>query len=296
MQEFTLEMIEQLLNGTSPMADLYDEVRLLEPQYGMVCTIQNGELVVTEQPGWMRWHRCKPDKGGLVRRVCSRGLRMVRFEYADNCYYFVAAYPVTIGGKDCALELITDITGRVVTDEGLAERESFVHDISRHLEDISEHDAITGLYDRAFTARDVEERLRSAAGPVYLAFFDLIHFKELNDLRGHIQGDVVLRKFSRILSNEIEGMGYAARWHGDKFMLVFDDTNGTYCAESVQRAVDRLRHHEFRVEEEVFHMDTSYAVADVSGCKSCSEAIQLLRGKLCAQRKENGIPMPNPYE
>ena len=296
MQEFTLEMIEQLLNGTSPMADLYDEVRLLEPQYGMVCTIENGDLVVTEQPGWMRWHRCQPDKGGLVRRVCSRGLRMVRFEYADNCYYFVAAYPVTVNGKDCALELITDITGRVVTDEGLAERESFVHDISRHLESISEHDAITGLYDRAFVVRDLERRLRAANGPMYAAIFDLIHFKELNDLRGHVQGDVVLRKFSRILSNEIEGMGYAARWQGDKFMLIFDDTNGTYCGESVQRAVDRLRNHEFRVAEEVFHMETSYAVADVSGCANCSEVMRTLRAKLCAQRKEHGLAMPNAYE
>ncbi len=296
MQEFTPEMIEQLLNGTSPLSDLYDEVRLVEPQYNMVCTLENGRLVVTDRPGWMRWHRCEPRRHSLVRRVCSTGLRMVRFEYADNCYYFVAAHPVTVDGRDCALELITDITGRVVTDDGLAERESFVHDISRHLEEISEHDAITGLYDRAFATRDVEQRLRSAHGPVYMAFFDLIHFKELNDLRGHVQGDAVLRKFSRILSNEIEGKGYAARWQGDKFVLVFDGSNGTYCCEAVERAVDRLRGHEFHVAEDTFHIDTSYSVADISGCENIAGVIRLLREKLCAQRQAAGLPLPNQYE
>ncbi len=88
----------------------------------------------------------------------------------------------------------------------------------------AETDALTGLLNR----RAYEERLDAlvpSTGPVSLVFFDLDHFKEINDREGHPAGDVYLRHMADVLSRSIrEGEDRAFRIGGDEFaVLVFSD-------------------------------------------------------------------------
>ena len=55
------------------------------------------------------------------------------------------------------------------------------------------------------------------------AFFiiDIDDFKNVNDLHGHIQGDILLRKIANVLREEIKPPHIVARLGGDEFVALF---------------------------------------------------------------------------
>ena len=55
-----------------------------------------------------------------------------------------------------------------------------------------------------------------------LVMMDLDHFKQLNDTRGHLQGDRCLRLVAEVLRQEV-GARAAFRYGGDEFCLVLED-------------------------------------------------------------------------
>jgi diguanylate cyclase (GGDEF)-like protein len=49
---------------------------------------------------------------------------------------------------------------------------------------------------------------------------DIDHFKEINDMHGHMSGNAVLAMVADQLRNAINGYGVASRWGGDEFIGV----------------------------------------------------------------------------
>lgn len=94
---------------------------------------------------------------------------------------------------------------------------------------LAETDALTALYNRrAFDARLKQvflHTMRQKNSPVSLLFFDLDHFKEINDQFGHQVGDEHLVKMANVLRKVIrEDVDFAFRFGGDEFaVLIFAD-------------------------------------------------------------------------
>jgi diguanylate cyclase (GGDEF)-like protein len=106
--------------------------------------------------------------------------------------------------------------------------------------DMAMRDDLTGLYNR----RQLMEylyRQKALADRGTLAFalcyVDLDHFKRVNDLFGHKQGDEVLRAFADIARKVVREEDFVARIGGEEFVMVL--TNATL-ADAVQVS-NRLR-------------------------------------------------------
>lgn len=276
-------MAERMKGLLADLAGLFDEVRIVEAGSGRVCLPEEGGLAPTGPQCGARWHRGDP-AGCCAQEACRSGQRRVKLEYADERCYFVIAQPVSVEGRACALELITDITARTVTDDGLAAPEGLVQALTRQLETISEREAFTGLYSRAHAVRDVERRLR-AGGRLYLGLFDLDDFKYINDFYGHVQGDSVLQKFAGLLQQTVSGGGYAARVGGDEFVVVFAGGDGEACLARMEAVRRQLGEHQFRVEEMSFRATVSYGLAEVGGAGSFAQALALAERQLNAARE-----------
>jgi len=89
----------------------------------------------------------------------------------------------------------------------------------------AETDALTGLFNRR--AFDVKLKkiflhtMRQKDSPISLLFFDLDHFKEINDEFGHQFGDAYLNKMAGVLREIIrEDVDIAFRFGGDEFAVV----------------------------------------------------------------------------
>ena len=84
-------------------------------------------------------------------------------------------------------------------------------------------DGLTGLanrreFDRVL-AREVSRAERSRE-PLSLIVFDVDHFKTINDTRGHLGGDEVLRSIADVLGGAVREMDLVARYGGEEFALV----------------------------------------------------------------------------
>src|SRR3546814_7368550 len=77
--------------------------------------------------------------------------------------------------------------------------------MSRELSWHANHDALTGLLNRRVFDARLERAVASAAelGCRHaLLYFDLDHFKSVNDTGGHVAGDELLRQLSVLRSEE----------------------------------------------------------------------------------------------
>lgn len=102
-------------------------------------------------------------------------------------------------------------------------------------------DPLTGsLNRRAFSLVAERERLRAGRSgtAITVAYFDLDHFKTVNDRLGHATGDRLLRVFAASVRAGIRSTDILCRMGGDEFALMLPDTD----ARDAVVVVDRVRH------------------------------------------------------
>lgn len=106
------------------------------------------------------------------------------------------------------------------------------------LRQLADHDALTGLANRAYFVKRLEQEVRrvargGASGALF--FFDLDRFKNINDTYGHAAGDRLLIEVTKQLSVRIRDNDLFARYGGDEFTLLaynVDQKNSQAIAES----------------------------------------------------------------
>lgn len=87
-------------------------------------------------------------------------------------------------------------------------------------------DPLTGAYTRRSggEALDLLFRLSTMSGkPLTIAFFDLDHFKSINDTYGHEAGDQALRTMVDSLRAGLRRSDHVVRWGGEEFLAVLPD-------------------------------------------------------------------------
>ncbi len=101
-----------------------------------------------------------------------------------------------------------------------------IHDSRTRLNDLEQlafSDPLTGLLNHASAKERIKARLEERPDSTYaLAIFDLDHFKQCNDQRGHQFGDQVLIYTAQQLQNSIRSGDIVARIGGDEFLLFLE--------------------------------------------------------------------------
>lgn len=101
-------------------------------------------------------------------------------------------------------------------------------------------DALTGVFNRAGWNRQVIAHYHAAVEAkrnVSLVFFDVDHFKRINDTWGHERGDDVLQALGRVLFARQDDRVWAARMGGEEFVVLLLDAQ----PEAVERFCHRVR-------------------------------------------------------
>jgi two-component system cell cycle response regulator len=87
-------------------------------------------------------------------------------------------------------------------------------------------DELTGLANRRHFRETLNALLaRGDGNPISLLLLDLDHFKKVNDARGHLAGDQVLRQFAKVLRCNSSGGELLVRYGGEEFAVLMPNTD-----------------------------------------------------------------------
>jgi diguanylate cyclase (GGDEF)-like protein len=117
--------------------------------------------------------------------------------------------------------------------------------ILRKTQDSAIYDELTRLYNfRYFQDRVVSEVRRSTRydQPLTLLMIDADDFKAFNDTKGHLAGNMALRRLASVLKKTVREVDVAARYGGEEFAILLPSTGklaGLKLGEKLRQAIEK---------------------------------------------------------
>ena len=155
--------------------------------------------------------------------------------------------------------------------------------MQRSLRTLLEQDTLTGLNNRRFADKKLKEsqdNLCQKGIPYVLCIGDIDHFKIVNDTYGHECGDEVLKAICNILKKEMQGKGYAARWGGEEFLLLYENTSLIQAKAYAEDMLNCVRSLTVNYEDTDIHVTMTLGMAQASADTSINELLKAADSKL----------------
>jgi diguanylate cyclase (GGDEF)-like protein len=144
---------------------------------------------------------------------------------------------------------ITAIVYYFTSRKTLLERPLIVetHDY-RQTEQMAMVDSLTGIFNRRYmdiTLKKEYNRCSRYGKSFSVCLIDIDDFKRVNDTKGHLFGDLVLRELADLLRQSIREEDVACRYGGEEFLIVIPETNSPGATILADRIRQALKNSEF---------------------------------------------------
>ena len=170
----------------------------------------------------------------------------------------------------------------------ISERKAFVE----HLKQMAEHDGLTGLYNRAYFAAELErvtERARRPGGqPCSVLYIDLDNFKYVNDTLGHAAGDKLLIEVASMLNKRVRKSDLIARFGGDEFTVLLYNANAATAHRVADAFRQRMVDYAFKSGGERIDVGCSIGVSEVDTTTESAAEVLSRADMACHLAKREG--------
>lgn len=183
-----------------------------------------------------------------------------------------------------------DVAGAVVGVISTARDVTQLRRAEQVLEHQASHDPLTGLANRALLLERLGQalgRLGGTPGVLALLLIDLDGFHEINAVRGHAAGDLVLIETARRLSSTARGVDTVARVGGDQFVLVCENLTALADADRVAQRLREVLSRPYRAAPGTA-LTASVGVAVVTDGAQTAEETLRIADKEMSRSKEAG--------
>jgi diguanylate cyclase (GGDEF)-like protein len=162
------------------------------------------------------------------------------------------------------------------------------------LEQFAVTDALTGLSNRRFAdwflAREME-RSRRHRHSLSILLADVDHFKQVNDVNGHMVGDAALRHIGTVLAGHVRSTDLCSRWGGEEFLIGLVEVPAAGALTLAERLCTAVANTPLRFADRLLDLTISIGVADlVAGDESPGQLVAaadhaLYQAKRCGRNR-----------
>lgn len=130
-----------------------------------------------------------------------------------------------------------------------------LYETNEKLDYMANHDPLTQIYNRGYLMREIDKRMQRDNASFIAVIMDIDNFKSFNDTYGHSFGDKVLAAFAQIMAEEVGEEGFAARFGGEEFMIIYDHDNCEEALQMLHRVSKRLEEYH----QEKYQMSVTFS-------------------------------------
>jgi diguanylate cyclase (GGDEF)-like protein/PAS domain S-box-containing protein len=147
--------------------------------------------------------------------------------------------------------------------------------LSENLQHQSLHDALTGLPNR----RALENRLYAILSQPdkcshVFCYLDLDQFKVINDTCGHVAGDALLKRISRLLQENLRQDDMLARFSGDEFAILMTACSLQQAQTILNQLLEKIRAFSFEYDGYIFKVTASIGMVTIDGRTSLVDLLK----------------------
>ncbi|MBE1491962.1 sensor domain-containing protein [Plantactinospora soyae] len=201
-----------------------------------------------------------PDDVDMIEATLVQAIRgATSFTYTHRMFL---AHSREMRVLECYGEVFTDESGQPLRMLGTAHDITEIRQVQDELAYLAEHDPLTGLPNRrALTARMSDLTSAGAPTSAALLLIDIDNFKDINDLRGHVVGDEVLRLLARLLTQHLPAGAVLGRLGGDEFAVLLPSCDADRALAIGAGLCDLVAHTPFAVRGEPLRVTLSIGAA-----------------------------------
>lgn len=153
-------------------------------------------------------------------------------------------------------------------------------------------DPLTRIYNKGYLleALDAEfKRAKALHTDFSILFFDLDHFKKVNDNFGHDAGDFVLKEFTSLVRNGyLRPKDVFARYGGEEFVVLLGNTGAKAAQELAERIRAAIETHAFIYEGKRMPVTTSMGIAELTSGIESAQTLLKAADKALYSAKQGG--------
>ena len=146
---------------------------------------------------------------------------IVPVKAAQSSYSFIQEYEIIFMLVFCIFVLILVV---YIVYKNKEEKDQLMR--------VAQRDALTGLYNKDYTQKMVEEILQTQNAQHGFVILDVDYFKQVNDNYGHMVGDKVLSTFGKFLQSQFREDDVLGRIGGDEFVILMKNMSDLRHTES----------------------------------------------------------------
>jgi len=234
--EQTRSFLEHIMEGIGDGVMVIDRnYRVLAANSAAAASIGMEKQEMIGRPCHELTHKRHEPCSGLdtlcpVSLIFERGEKVVKVLHTHSTaqgeehHVEITASPVRDGEGNifAMVETFRDIMEKSSDDE-LVKLVKRLNEAQIHLKHMAITDELTGLRNRRYIIERLEEefqRAKRTGDPLGLIMLDIDHFKRINDVHGHLFGDMVLRVIAARIKASLRKHDIVGRIGGEEFLVI----------------------------------------------------------------------------
>lgn len=179
----------------------------------------------------------------------------------------------------------------------LEEQAKTLRDSNRDLEQLTITDPLTGLYNRRYFEKLMENEVAQSIrndDTISILLLDVDHLKEINSRYGHSTGDMVLRSVAQMISSRVRLSDVACRYAGDEFFILCRRATISNAVAIADDMLHAIQDYPVRIGDASLPISLSIGVATIPGVNRVSSTVEFFQQaddalRFCKQNGRNGV-------